>query len=103
MSVRSVPISVQPVSAQPVDRQPLLDSSALTHSCGPHFPEQIPADEEMDNPLMRLSVMRAPPAGANLAELMLHLEGHYPGIRFGVIDEQDLTRSHPGVTLCAGG
>jgi molybdopterin converting factor small subunit len=32
--------------------------------------------------------------GASLAELMLDLEGRYPGIRFRVIDEQDRIRPH---------
>ena len=32
--------------------------------------------------------------GATLAELLLDLEAHYPGIRFRIIDEQDKMRGH---------
>jgi molybdopterin converting factor small subunit len=32
--------------------------------------------------------------GASLAELLADLDGHYPGIRFRMIDEQDRIRRH---------
>ena len=32
--------------------------------------------------------------GATLAELLVDLDGRYPGIRFRVVDEQDRLRGH---------
>ncbi len=33
-------------------------------------------------------------SGATLAELLVDLDRHYPGLRFRVIDEQDRMRGH---------
>ena len=37
---------------------------------------------------------RAVAQGATLAELLMDLNGQYPGIRFRMIDEQDRVRRH---------
>ncbi len=47
------------------------------------------------SPLLSYTQQREVDAqGATLAELLLDLEAHYPGIRFRIIDEQDKMRGH---------
>ena len=47
------------------------------------------------SPLLSYTQQREVDAqGATLAELLLDLEAHYPGIRFRIIDEQDRMRGH---------
>lgn len=47
------------------------------------------------SPLLSYTQQREVDAqGATLADLLLDLEAHYPGIRFRIIDEQDRMRGH---------
>ena len=47
------------------------------------------------SPLLSYTQQREVDAqGDTLADLLLDLEAHYPGIRFRIIDEQDRMRGH---------